>query len=86
VTYNVASIAPVWLFAIAGSILVGILSPADEYFTWVSVVFAVATISAFGIQLFVPQQEGLVTRLMASIGGAVIILALATAVLALLAA
>jgi uncharacterized membrane protein len=86
VTYNVASIVPVWLFAIVGSILVGILSPAGDYFTWVSVVFAVATIAAFGIQLFVPVQEGLVTRLMASIGGAVIILALATAVLALLAA
>ena len=73
-----------WILALVGSLLVGILSPADEYFTWVSVVFAVATISAFGIQLFVPVQEGLVTRLMASIGGAVIILALATAVLAIL--
>ncbi|PRY64075.1 hypothetical protein B0I08_1147 [Glaciihabitans tibetensis] len=83
-TYKVASIAPVWIFAIAGSILVGILSPADEYFTWVSMVFAVATIAAFGIQLFVPVQEGLVMRLMASVGGTVIILALATAVLALL--
>ena len=83
-TYKVSSIAPVWILALVGSLLVGILSPDDDYVTWVSVVFAVATISAFGIQLFVPVQEGLVTRLMASIGGAVIILALATAVLAIL--
>jgi hypothetical protein len=66
--------------------LVGIFSPEDDYFTWLSMVFAVVTISAFCIQLFVPSKEGLVSRLMVSIGGAVIILAAATGILALLSA
>jgi hypothetical protein len=86
VTYKQASIVPVWLLAVVGSVLVGIFSPEDGYFTWLSMVFAVVTISAFGIQLFVPSKEGLVSRLMVSIGGAVIILAVATGILALLSA
>jgi hypothetical protein len=86
VTYKQASIVPVWLLAVVGSVLVGIFSPEDDYFTWLSMVFAVVTISAFGIQLFVPSKEGLVSRLMVSIGGAVIILAVATGILALLSA
>jgi hypothetical protein len=86
VTYKQASIVPVWLLAVVGSVLVGIFSPEDDYFTWLSMVFAVVTISAFCIQLFVPSKEGLVSRLMVSIGGAVIILAAATGILALLSA
>lgn len=85
-TFKVASIVPVWLLAIIGSILVGILSPSDEYYTWLAIVFAVATISTFCIQLFVRSKDGLVSRMMASIGGSLIILAIATGVLALISA
>ena len=85
-TYKQASVVPVWLLAIVGSVLVGLFSPGSDYFTWLSMVFAVVTISAFCIQLFVREKEGLVTRLMLSIGGAVIILAVATGILALVSA
>lgn len=85
-TYKQASVVPVWLLAVVGSVLIGLFSPESDYFTWLSMVFAVVTISAFCIQLFVRSKEGLVTRLMLSIGGAVIILALATGILALVSA
>jgi hypothetical protein len=73
---------PVWLLALVGSVLVGLLSPHDQYFTWLPIVFAAVTIITFCIQLFVRTKTGLVTRMMASLGGAVIILGIATAVLA----
>ncbi len=84
-TFKLASILPVWLLAVAGSLLVGLLAPADRYLS-LPMVFAAAIVVTFVIQLAVPRKEGLVLRVMASVGGAVLILAVATGVLALLGA
>ena len=84
-TVKLSSIVPVWLIAILGSVLVALLSPQDEYFTWLPIVFTVATLATFVIQLFVATKDGLVLRMMASIGGAVVVLALATGILGLVA-
>jgi hypothetical protein len=83
VTFKVASAVPVWLIAIIGSVLVGLLSDQDGYFTWLPIVFAFSTLTTFCIQLFVARKEGLVLRMMASIGGALLIMALATGILGL---
>jgi len=49
------------------------------------VVLGLALVVTFGIQLLVPVRKGFVNRVSASLGGAVVILAVATAVLAPLA-
>lgn len=82
-TIKLASIIPVWMLSLIGSVLVGALSPRAEYFAWLSIVLAGATILTFCLQVFVPIKDGLVTRMMASLGGSVIILGVATAVLTL---
>jgi hypothetical protein len=83
VTSRLSSIVPVWVVAIVGAVLVGvIIAPADLY-RWLSLVLAVTVLLTFIIQLALPTKEGLVLRMAASIGGAVILLAVATAVLAL---
>jgi hypothetical protein len=83
VTSRLSSIVPVWVVAIVGAVLVGvIITPADLY-RWLSLVLAVTVLLTFIIQLALPTKEGLVLRMAASIGGAVILLAVATAVLAL---
>ena len=81
-TWQLASILPVWALAIIGSVVIGLVVAPDEYFTWVPIVFAAAIISAFTIQLAIRRKEGFVTRVMVSTGGALIALAASTAVFA----
>ncbi|MCU1509567.1 MAG: hypothetical protein JWQ12_1832 [Glaciihabitans sp.] len=81
-TTKLPSILAVWAVAVVGAILVAVLSPNDEYFSWLTIALASVTLLTFVIQLAVSEKEGLVLRVMASLGGAVLILGVATAVLA----
>ncbi|MBX3505908.1 MAG: hypothetical protein KF895_10555 [Parvibaculum sp.] len=76
---------PVWVLTVVAAILVGILSKGDDYLIWLPIALAAAIITTFAVQLSTLTREGFVNRVMASVGGAVLILALATGVLALLA-
>ena len=69
---------PVWLIALAGAIVTGMVSPREQYFTWIGVVAAAAVIATFALQLATRRPEGFVMRAMASIGVSVVILAGAT--------
>ncbi len=79
-SWQAASVIPVWLIALAGAIVIGIVSPRDEYFVWLGVVMASTVIATFGIQLATRRPEGFVVRAMASIGVSVVILAAASGV------
>lgn len=81
-TWQLASILPVWALAIVGAVLIGVIVDPGEYFTWLPIAFAAAIISAFTIQLAIRRKEGFVTRVMVSSGGALVVLAAATGVLA----
>jgi hypothetical protein len=80
VTWQRASIGGVWALAIVGAVLVAVLTTGQEAYTWFAVVLAAATIAAFAAQLAIRRKEGFVTRVMASVTGAVVVLGLATAV------
>jgi hypothetical protein len=69
--------------AIAGAIVVGFVAPAADVFRGLAIVLAVVVLLTFVIQLALPSKEGLVLRMAASIGGSVVLLAVATAILAL---
>lgn len=56
----------------------------NAFLTWIPVVAAGAVLLTFVIQLSLQRKEGLVNRMIASIGGSVAILAVATVVLILL--
>jgi hypothetical protein len=77
------TILPVWLATLVAAIAVGVFSGA-AYLTWLPVVLAGATLLTFVIQLALQRKEETVTRMVFSIGGALIILLGATVVLALL--
>ena len=72
-----------WLAALAGAVLVGLFA-GEAFLTWIPVVAAGAVLLTFVIQLSLQRKEGLVNRMIASIGGSVAILAVATIVLILL--
>ena len=77
------SVLPVWVLTVVGAVVVGLVSPADERLTWLAIALAAAIIATFAIQLATGQIEGYVGRAIASICGAIVILAVATGVFAL---
>lgn len=63
--------------------VVGVLAAPSGIYRWLAVVLAVVVLLTFIIQLALPTREGLVLRMAASIGGAAVLLAVATGVLVL---
>ena len=72
-----------WVAALAGAVLVAIFAGAS-FLAWIPVVLAVVVLLTFVIQLSLQRKEGLVNRIIASIGGSLALLAIATVVLLLL--
>lgn len=83
---QVGTVVPVWVLCLVASVTIGVASPADQYLTWLPIALAAAVLLTFCIQLSTLTKEGFVNRVMASIGGAVLVLGLATAVLGAVAA
>jgi hypothetical protein len=77
------TILPVWLLTLAAAIAVGVLA-GSAYLTWLPVVLAGILLVTFTIQLTLQRKEETVTRMVFSIGGALVILLIATVVLAFL--
>ncbi|MBF4635528.1 hypothetical protein ITJ38_14020 [Agreia pratensis] len=76
------SVVPVWLVAVLGAVSVAVLAEPENYLVFLPVVLGVTTLLTFGIQLGIRRKEGYVNRVTASVTGAVVILILATVVLA----
>jgi hypothetical protein len=77
------SVPPVWIAALVGAVIVGAFA-GDQFLTWIPVVAAAALLLTFVIQLALQRKEGLVNRIIASVGGVLVILGIATVVLVLL--
>lgn len=73
------SIWPIWALAAVGAVVVAVLVPVDRT-VWLPIVLGGCVLAAFGVQLGSPNQKGLVDRLFASVGGAIVVLAGATIV------
>ena len=80
---RVGTVVPVWVLTIVGAIVIGVASSPDDYVTWLSIALAAAVLLTFAVQLSTLTREGFVNRVMASLGGAVLILGIATGILAL---
>ncbi len=83
-TWQLWSVLPVWVASLAAAIVIGVLAAPEKRLTWVAIAFAGAVIATFAIQLGIQKKEGFVLRAMASIGVAMLVLALTTGVFALL--
>ena len=79
------SVVPVWMLSILAVIAVGVFVSPGDYLLFLPLVLGLALVVTFGIQLVVPVRKGFVDRVSASLGGAVLVLAIATVVLAPLA-
>lgn len=74
------SVIPVWIVAALGALAVALAAPAAAL-SWLPVVLAGSILLTFAVQLAVSRKEGLVERIVASLGGAFTVLAFATLVL-----
>lgn len=81
-TRAMRTVVPVWVLALVGAVVVGVTA-GSEHLTWLPVVLAASVIATMALQLALRRTQGLVTRMAASIGGALVILAIATGILAL---
>ena len=77
------SVPPVWLAALAGAVVVALFA-GEDFLTWIPVVAAGAVLLTFLVQLALQRKEGLVNRIIASLGGVLVVLGVATVVLILL--
>ena len=82
-SWQIASVLPVWVAAVVAALIIGLVSVAGERITWLAIALAGAVIATFAIQLAIQRKDGFVVRAIASIGGAIIVLAIATGVFAL---
>ena len=78
-----ASIIPVWVLVLVAAVIIGAVSVGDEFYTWLPIALGATIILTFVVQLSLRTKEGFVGRLVLSTVGAMVILAVATAVLAL---
>lgn len=79
--WSLRSVVPVWVVALVGVVVVGLF--ASSSLTWLPIVLAGSVLVTMAIQLALQRKEGLVIRIMASLGGALVICAVATGILAL---
>jgi hypothetical protein len=77
------TILPVWLTTLALVLVVAIVA-GSAFLTWLPLVLAAVLLLTFVIQVALRRKEQLVTRMIFSIGGALVILVVATVVLALI--
>jgi hypothetical protein len=80
--WSLRSVIPVWVAALLGVVVVGVFA-ASRSLTWIPIVLAGSVLLTMAIQLALQRKEGLVTRMMASLGGALLICAVASGILVL---
>ncbi|MDJ0350654.1 hypothetical protein [Cryobacterium sp. PH29-G1] len=78
------TIATVWVLAIVGAILTIILATPASAIGWIGLTLAVCTLVTLALQIATGSKEGYVLRVTVSITGAIVILVVATVVVAAL--
>ncbi|TFB84344.1 hypothetical protein E3O25_00475 [Cryobacterium sp. TMT1-3] len=77
------TIATVWVLAIVGAVLTAILATPASAIGWISLTLAVCTLVTLGLQIATRSKEGYVKRVTMSVTGALVILVVATVIVAL---
>ncbi len=79
------TVIPVWAAAVVAAVVIGVVVDPSAYLDWLLIAMASLVVLTFGLQLALFEKNGLVDRMLASLGGGILILAAATVVLTLVA-
>ncbi len=82
-TWQILSVLRVWVASAIAAVIIATVGAPDKYVTWLAIALAGAVIVTFVVQVAIHRKEGFLLRLIASIGGSIIVLAVATGILAL---
>lgn len=73
-----------WLLSLTGAIIIGATAAPEMRVTWLAITLASAIVLTFVIQIAIQRKERFVARATASIVGALAVVAVATAIFALI--
>ncbi|MEO8906648.1 MAG: hypothetical protein ABI310_01100 [Microbacteriaceae bacterium] len=76
-----SSIVAAWVLAGIAAVCIGLFSPHGQYSTWLSFSLGGAVVATLAIQLATRQKNGFVGRLIASVVGVLLVLAVAALIL-----
>ncbi len=82
---TLATALPVWLAVVAGIVLLLVLVEADDRAASLAVIAAGAVLLTFLIQVSLQTKEGLVHRMLVTVTGIVLLVALASGLILILA-
>ncbi|MBC7725492.1 MAG: hypothetical protein H7146_12235 [Burkholderiaceae bacterium] len=82
--FRLRTVIPIWVLAALAAVTIGIFAAPESYIRWIPLSFAIVILLTFVSQIVIFDKDGLVDRVMLSVGGAIVILAAATGVLGLL--
>lgn len=74
-----------WGLAFVATLLVGLLVDQGERAPWLVIAFAVVVVLSFAIQLWYANPVGFIFRVSASVGGALVVIGLISAVFSMVA-
>jgi lysylphosphatidylglycerol synthetase-like protein (DUF2156 family) len=75
-----SGIVVVWVLAVIIVVLIAVFSIPEQQIVWTSLGLAGCTIVTLAIQIAQGEKDGYVSRVIASLSGAVVVYAIATAV------
>ena len=78
------TVSAVWAFALASAVLIAVFGHRTTDGEWLELAFGGSVVLALVLQIATQEKRGFVFRLASSVSGALIILALATGVIALI--
>lgn len=81
-TWQKWSVVPVWLLSLVGVLIIASVAEPESRVTWLAIVLAACVILTFIVQLLIHRKDGFVARATASMVGALVVVAAATAIFA----
>jgi hypothetical protein len=77
------SIVVVWIAAVVCTITIALVATPQNYAPWLSLSLAICIVGSLCVQLATQEKRGFVDRLIGSIVGSIVVLAIASLILAL---
>lgn len=74
--WHIPRLVTAWAAALVMGVLVTVLVPDEERFSWLVLAVGVSTLVSFALQLGTAERVGFITRLAFSVAGSVVIIAL----------
>lgn len=76
---TVATALPVWLAVVAALVIIPVVVPVDEWWALLPTIAAGAVLLTFIIQVSLQSKDGLVSRMLVTVSGVIVLLLIASA-------